>query len=75
VLTYSRQVPEPGRNGEPEPISAEGARLLAALLNIDPDDAARLRDGMPLRRRPPGQTGPTGDWGEGARSGDRGEDA
>jgi hypothetical protein len=30
---------------------------------------------MPLRRRPPGQTGPTGDWGEGARSGDRGEDA
>jgi Transposase zinc-ribbon domain len=61
---------EPVRSGladDPDPagmpMSVEGARLLAALLRIDPAVAARLRDALPPRRRPRAQAGPVSDWG------------
>ena len=48
----------------PEPEDVDPREFLRALLKISPEDAKKVRDASPTRRKSKGQTGPVHDYGE-----------
>jgi hypothetical protein len=57
-------VPEDRSDEEPDAGLTAAERLLAAILNLPPETAARIRAMTPTRVRPRPQTGPTADYGD-----------